>query len=237
MIILRETLKSNVHEEGGIVQEDARKSGAGAQERLLEAAMDIFGRDGYEAATTRTIAREAGVNIAAIPYYYNGKEGLYLAVIAHIVELIEGQVAEKVQEIAGLSFDGDVGKARALGELETLLEKVINFMLGSPQGTRVARIILREQMYPTAAYDLIFNGFMAPMLNALATLIMVLTEDPSERSAKIRAMAIMGQVMAFRIARETIVRSLDLEGYSSSELAEIRSIILEHTRNIINSFR
>ncbi len=56
-----------------------KKNKAGAQERLLEAALDIFGRDGYEAATTRAIAKKAGVNIAAIPYYYNGKEGLYRA--------------------------------------------------------------------------------------------------------------------------------------------------------------
>ena len=57
------------------------KTPQGAKERLLEAATDVFGRYGYEAATTRMIAKEAKVNIAAIPYYFNGKEGLYFAVI------------------------------------------------------------------------------------------------------------------------------------------------------------
>ena len=42
-------------------------------------------------------------------------------------------------------------------------------------------------------------------------------------------MAIMGQVLVFRFARETIVRSLDMEGYSAEELQEIRGIIIAHT--------
>jgi AcrR family transcriptional regulator len=44
-----------------------RKKGSSTQERLLETAVDIFGRHGFEAATTRLIAREAGVDVAAIP--------------------------------------------------------------------------------------------------------------------------------------------------------------------------
>jgi TetR/AcrR family transcriptional regulator, regulator of cefoperazone and chloramphenicol sensitivity len=218
-----------------MMQKDIGTSKGGTQFRLLEAAMDIFGRDGYQAATTRAIAGKANVNIAAIPYYYNGKEGLYQAVITHIVDLIKQQITGPVQEISGLSFAGEDGKVKALNKLETVLETLINFMLGSSQGTRIARIILREQMYPTSAYDSIFNGFMAPLLDALAVLIIALTGNPSGRTARMRALAIMGQVMAFRVARETIVRSLDLEGYSASELDEIRSIIFEHTRNILHS--
>lgn len=212
------------------------KSGARARERLLEAAMDIFGSDGYEAATTRALARAAGVNIAAIPYYFKGKEGLYLAVISHIVESIEEEVAAVVQTIAGMSFEGPDGKARALEVLETLVDKIINLMVGSLQGSRMAKIILREQMFPTAAYELIFYGVMEPILNSFAVLIMAITENSSQRAAKMRAMAILGQIVAFRVSRETIVRSLGLQGYDEGELQEIREIIQENTRNILKPF-
>ncbi len=210
-----------------------KKNKAGAQERLLEAALDIFGRDGYEAATTRAIAKKAGVNIAAIPYYYNGKEGLYRAVIAHILALIKQQIDEPIRKINASNFEKD-GKSKAQEEFETMLAAMINFMIGSVQGVRVARIILREQMYPSAAYEQIFSGFMAPVIDTLAFLIMILTENTCERTAKMRALAILGQVIAFRVARESIVRSIDLKGYDADELEEIRSIILEHTRNILN---
>jgi len=218
------------------VQLEEKKPEGGTQERLLEAALDIFGRDGYEAATTRAIAREAGANIAAIPYYYNGKEGLYRAVVSRIVELIREQIDEPMRRINKQTFE-ESDRAAAQDTLEMMLTRMIKFMVGSSQGVRVARIILREQMYPTAAYDLIFKDFMAPAMNTLACLIMIITGNTSERTAKLRALAIVGQIMAFRVARESIVRSLDLHGYDAAELEEIRAIILEHTRNTLNLLR
>lgn len=218
------------------MQLEEKKPEGGTQERLLEAALDVFGRDGYEAATTRAIAREAGANIAAIPYYYNGKEGLYRAVVSRIVELIREQIDEPMRRINKQTFE-ESDKAAAQDTLEMMLTRMIKFMVGSSQGVRVARIILREQMYPTAAYDLIFKDFMAPAMNTLACLIMIITGNTSERTAKLRALAIVGQIMAFRVARESIVRSLDLHGYDAAELEEIRAIILEHTRNTLNLLR
>jgi TetR/AcrR family transcriptional regulator, regulator of cefoperazone and chloramphenicol sensitivity len=210
----------------------APAAGSGAQERLLQAGMDIFGKHGYDGATTRMIARQAGTNIAAIPYYFNGKEGLYKAVVSHIVDLIAAQLEDTRREIANRSFNGLEAKEEAIELLEKLVTRFIRFMVGSPEAPRISRIILREQMYPTAAYDIIFSGFMGNVLEASARLIMVITGDRSQRVAKLRAMAIVGQVLAFRVARETIVRALDLEGYSDSETAEIHGIIMEHTRYI-----
>jgi TetR/AcrR family transcriptional regulator, regulator of cefoperazone and chloramphenicol sensitivity len=207
-------------------------AGSGARERLLEAALDVFGRYGYDAATTRTIASQAGANIAAIPYYFNGKEGLYQAVVRRIVDVIAAQMEDTRREIAACSLSGPGAQAEAIQLLEKLVAPFIRLMVGSPEAPRISRIILREQMYPTAAYDIIFSGFMGNILAAAARLIMVISGDRSQRTAKLRAMAVVGQVLAFRVARETVVRALDLEGYSDSETAEIERIIMEHTRHI-----
>ncbi len=204
-----------------------------ARDRLLEAAIDVFGRDGFEAATTRSITSKAGVNIAAIPYYFDSKEGLYKAVVTHIVETIQTQVADMVHTAAAMQFTGNSGKQKALTTLLTLVEKMIMFAVGSAEGWRFSRIIFREQMYPTASYEIIYKGYMEPVLNTLATLITVITENPSRRTAQLRAMAIIGQVLIFRVARETIVRSLDMQGYDSSETEDICRIILEHTRKTL----
>ena len=211
------------------------KTSSSAQDRLLEAAVDVFGRHGFEAATTRLIAREAGANIAAIPYYYSGKEGLYRAAVGYIVTKVETQVAAVLEEIRNRSFTGAKSREAALALLERLLEKIINFMVGSPQAPRVARIILREQLYPSSAYEIIFNGFLAPVLDSVATLVTAITGEPSSRSAKLRAWAVIGQIIAFRVGRETMVRALDLEGYSAKEMLEIRRIILEQTRGAMEA--
>ena len=40
-------------------------------------------------------------------------------------------------------------------------------------------------------------------------------------------------LMAFRVARETMVRMVGLEGYTQEETEEIRGIILAHTRAVV----
>ena len=56
--------------------------------RLLEAATELFSRDGFEGASTRAIGSLAGVNIATLAYHFGSKEGLYEAVLAQIYEEI-----------------------------------------------------------------------------------------------------------------------------------------------------
>ncbi len=54
--------------------------------RILLAAIEVFADEGYEGASTRSLASHAGVNAPAIQYYFGSKEGLYRAVIAHIAQ-------------------------------------------------------------------------------------------------------------------------------------------------------
>jgi len=48
-----------------------------ARDRILMAADDLFGRVGFDAATTREIAEMSGVNKALIHYHFKNKEALF----------------------------------------------------------------------------------------------------------------------------------------------------------------
>jgi AcrR family transcriptional regulator len=50
------------------------------RDRILEAARLIFGRDGYDHATIRSIAAQADINPAMVMRYYGNKERLFAAV-------------------------------------------------------------------------------------------------------------------------------------------------------------
>ena len=56
-----------------------RSDGAEARARLLNAALRLFAEKGFANTSTRELATAAGVNIAAISYYFGDKAGLYRA--------------------------------------------------------------------------------------------------------------------------------------------------------------
>ena len=51
------------------------------REQLIEAAARVIARSGYDAATVRDVAREAGVSTGVIAYYFEGKDDLFAHVL------------------------------------------------------------------------------------------------------------------------------------------------------------
>ncbi|QLY26136.1 TetR/AcrR family transcriptional regulator [Bdellovibrio sp. KM01] len=70
-----------------------KRDRSASEERLLQAAEDIFAKHGFNGATTRMIADKAKVNESLIGRYFDGKMGLLLAVC-------ETHIKDKVQQDA-----------------------------------------------------------------------------------------------------------------------------------------
>lgn len=69
--------------------------GAATRARITSAAFALFEREGFEAATIRDIAREAGVSQGLVYRYYDSKEAL-------VLELYDGLSAEFEQRVRDL---------------------------------------------------------------------------------------------------------------------------------------
>ena len=57
------------------------------EKKIKLAARKVFQAKGYDAARTRVIAEEAGVNLALINYYYRSKEALFNEIMQENLEL------------------------------------------------------------------------------------------------------------------------------------------------------
>lgn len=55
------------------------RTGQQSRQRIIAAARERFMRDGYERATVRGIAADAGVDVAMVYYFFGNKEGLFSA--------------------------------------------------------------------------------------------------------------------------------------------------------------
>ena len=203
---------------------------AGTRGRLIEAGLDVFGESGYAAATTRLLAEKAGVNLAAIPYHFGGKEGLYRGVVAHITATVGVRLAPVLESVAARSAAG-LSALQAATLLEELFGGLVDFVVGSAEAPRFSRIILREQMYPSSAFDTVYEAVMAPIIEAIVSLLAAVTGNAvSGRTLRLRAVALLGQVFVFRFGRETVVRAVGLSGYSAEETTEIRGVLLDQLR-------
>jgi TetR/AcrR family transcriptional regulator, regulator of cefoperazone and chloramphenicol sensitivity len=200
----------------------------GARARLLDAAAEIFGTYNLEGATTRQLAERAGVNQAAIPYYFGGKEGLYLATIEHFFSVHAPKIQTVVKEIESRFTAGSIERTEALNLLKKLLEGMLEILLRQQTNRSFGRIIIREQMQPTKGFDLIYERVIRHVHEAISALLaIVLDRKPDDRTVILRAQMIVGQILIFLSGRETIRRRLNLTGYSEEEFAEIKAALHE----------
>src|SRR5262245_29814257 len=94
------------------------------RERLVEAALQVFASHGFDGATTREIARRAGVALAALPYHFTTKEALWKAA----ADRIFGQLGEAFgRRLAGL--EGVDARTR----LRLILRDFVRFQAAHPQ--------------------------------------------------------------------------------------------------------
>jgi len=75
---------------------------ASTEEKIIEAARKVFTLKGYAATRTRDIAKEAGLNLALLNYYFRSKEKLFEIVMAEKVGQLFGIIAPVVNNEATL---------------------------------------------------------------------------------------------------------------------------------------
>jgi len=202
------------------------------REKLLSTAVDIFGRYGFDGASTRMLADAAGVNLQAIPYYFGGKEGLYVAAAEYIGTLISAHVSGLRETVRGRLESADqggeqIGKAEAQALLTRTAETMAAIFI-SDESESWARFLIREQMEPTEAFQRVYGGVMKPMLEVSGRLVgILLGEDPNSNRVKLRTLSLLGGMMVFRVARAAALAQLGWSGFGKPETEEVRRLAAE----------
>lgn len=121
------------------------------KEALLHAARSAFQRAGYDGASTRQIAAEAGCNAALINRYFGGKLGLFKAVMSACLDLspLAALPPDQLPEaLAGMAlakagrregFDPMVAAIKSSDTPE--LAALIGAQLGNPMVAELAALI------------------------------------------------------------------------------------------------
>lgn len=208
--------------------------GQDRRELLLQTAVAVFGRHGYDAAGTRAIAEQAGVNLGLITYYFGSKHDLYLAVFDHIAERLGGELYPAIERISSMLDSPDPpSPAQAITLLQQVLGRFLAVM-AAPESADWARLIIREQQDPSDAFDRIYSGPMAPMA-ALCTRLAARARglSPDSDRARLLAFTLIGQVLVFRAARAAALRHLGWETLGAAEIDSIQAQLDENIALIL----
>ena len=207
-----------------------------AELRLIEAAIEQFGQHGMNAVGTRAIAQAAGVQMSAITYHFGSKEGLYLACTRHIVAQISGRVERVLAFAAADGPDsGDVSSARAsvlaiMGGLATVMMR--------DEIAPLARFVLREQMNPSPAFDIIYDGYMRRILDQLGRLLQRIAGGTLRtEELRVRSIALLGQAFVFRFGRAALMRATEWKSIGEAESTAVRAAVLAHCDAILNGLQ
>ena len=198
---------------------------------LVRAALRLFGRQGFDGTSTREIAAEAQANIGSIAYHFGGKEGLRTAAADFIVETIQ-TVAGQALGNAQAPVPGSPEAARA--QLFAALERMVGFVVASPQAGEIVQFVLRELSHPTAALDRIYDGVFEPTHRRLCQLWEQATGEPAESEAtRLTVFTLIGQVIYFRIGREAVMRRMGWRDIGAAEAAKVVAATSDNLKAIL----
>ncbi|MBT8144049.1 MAG: CerR family C-terminal domain-containing protein [Gammaproteobacteria bacterium] len=201
------------------------------RERLLRASVRVFSELGFEAASTRQLASQAGVNLAAIPYHFESKKGLYLAVAAYVADQIGARLLPTLE---GLQPTTDKVAARAA--LHRLVQAMIRLVAGEPEADCWAGFILREQAQPTEAFEVLYERTMGRIHETVAQLVGVISGLPADDPlTRLRSITLTGQVLVFRTSRAGVMRTLGWTEYDAGHLELIGQVIAEQVDCILDA--
>ena len=188
------------------------------RDRLVRAGLTLFSRLGLDGVRTRQLVDEAGVNQSAIPYHFGGKEGVYAAVLEHVA--------------AGIVDRLDLGQPtvactdEARAALKSLMQDFVRALLDSETSIAGSLLLAREQLRPTEKFDALYTRLFVPLHTNVADLVAdIRNEDRGQRDQVLRAHAVLGQALAFAVAREALLRRLGISALSRKDVADIAEMV------------
>jgi AcrR family transcriptional regulator len=147
-----------------------RIQGEETRATLLRTGAELFAKNGYNDVSMRTLAAEAGVNLATVGYHFGGKSGLYEAVIQEITK-VRDRIFPPVEAVkARLDQAGDTPEERA-AVVDWFMDSLIDGLLVRSEYIWGVVIVSREMVHPTELFPLLESAFFTPNLDTLAVLV------------------------------------------------------------------
>jgi AcrR family transcriptional regulator len=129
------------------------------RDRLVEAALQEFASHGFDGATTREIARRAGVALAALPYHFTTKEALWKAAADRIFGRLNETFRRRFEGLEGVETPT---------RLRLVLRDFVRFQAAHPE---LHRFMIQEGMARSPRLEWLVDTHIRPIHDAVRSLV------------------------------------------------------------------
>lgn len=181
-------------------------SGDNTKERLLEAAVELFARDGYYAVSVRQITKKADTHLSAVNYHFGDKRNLYFEVFRTFWYPRALQMRELLDEMIN---NGPVSP-------DVVIRRVAKSFVGAwashELATSLHQIIAREMGQENEVADFIFENGPRMLFERLTVLLMPHMPPGTDIMQQcLNLFSLIGQLLHFSFGRRLISRWSDRE--------------------------
>jgi AcrR family transcriptional regulator len=160
-------------------EKEVSGSADSVRHRLLDAAEKLFCEKGFEGTSVRDLTSEANCNVAAVNYYFGGKDKLYL-------EMFKRQM-QAIVELQGQTIE--VHLAGPNPNLEDFIRAIVTPPLTAAyekktQG-QVMRLMVREVLSKSMQGEKIIDDFRTQMMDKMVSALIRLMPELGMEQARL----------------------------------------------------
>jgi AcrR family transcriptional regulator len=214
--------------DGGYARGDA------ARRRLIAAGLELFGRHGFDGASTRDIAAAAGLNAPSLQYYFNNKSGLYAA-CEHFVATQFWNTMRHVVVAAELRLTERASDQRLVDAFCAMWDEFGEFLSVAEGGLFL--LVARDQIgrEPNALFEGGDRRVQRLHRAAAAIIGRLQRSPPGAPESILRAASLSGSLWVFHFLRRSVLRGLRRRALGAAQVTAVKRIAAEQTRACLNA--
>jgi len=191
------------------------------RDKIFEAAMEEFATHGYRSTTIRDICARAGVNVAAVNYYFSGKAELY----SRIFEYLFCKDNRDSTDI----FHNAETPAEAKERLKNWITTFLHQAQISKIGIIRHRIMLHEMFEPSELFNELMDKHVRPEVDiVLGWFKMCMPQDTSDEKVAIAFFGMLSNTL-FYYDHPNLVRVIKGNDFFRNNVDAICDFVISET--------
>jgi len=190
--------------------------GENTRKRILDEALPLFARYGYAGTSTRTLASAAEVNVATLAYHFEGKEGLYNAVVQRMHEDLAKRIPADMPALAPRELSAWLAEKAWLFAREHQVH---------------IRLLIRNVLDSGRHADVVMDRWTGPLMDRAEEIVVLFRPEWDRVRRRLFVLSLMHVVVRFAIEDPEQFRAMaggpeDLDDAVRSWITEMIQVLL-----------